>query len=847
MTLSGAVDRFTIELKSLYEAAGKPTLSQLVRLATKQAPPIKISDSTISAWLNSGHVPGPGPKEKYFVLLVNYLQKRAEKRDHPQRSEGAWLHLLHAAREERKAHRGGRPIKDAEHAQPSAPGEWHSAENLPPQPVGFVGRDDHLADLLDQLDPQQARQRPATVTAVSGMGGTGKTTLAIEAAYRARERGWFSGGMLFVDMRGYSSNDSDLKAENAAEQLLQHLGVPENDIQLTGSGVLDLWRTHTGLRSRQKRPLLIILDNVSTASQVAPLIPASSDHRILITTRHVLASLPGRQIQIDELPQANALAIIDQALRIANPGDSRVADNPEDAAQLASLCGRLPLALQIGAALLKIEPNRSLASLVDELRDARNRLDSLEYGEVDVLGNPLAVRAAFALSYRRLSPAEARAFRLLALAPGPDFSLETAGVLLEATGPGTRQFIRKLMSAHLIVSQSSERWLMHDLIRLYAEEKAEEEEHNSEASEALRRILLHLLAVAEEADQQIRWASDEAQGEQFPSRGDAWDWMVSEHRTLVSAVFYAYHAEWDVVAMAIAMRLDGYFKHNRHATDWEDVYDIALKACHRYGEPRLTIELLSTIGGLYDAARQSEIALSFHREAIDLLAKIDHHPSKASVFNHTATSLLDTLRFEEALPYFRKALTAYRKDGDIRGEGLVLHNLGSLLNKLGEPKQALEYLQRDLTICQELGDRKGAGETLNTLGCAYYDLRDYEKAATSFKQSLNIAREFQDRDQEGQVLKNLANAYVELGKLPEALSLYEQALQVQRVSGDRYREAETLMNLGATHEEIGQIGNAADCFKKAAAAFQEAGNTDGLLAAQRWMQNLRTRSPFHNR
>lgn len=840
--MRGAVERLNVELKSLYKAAGEPTLSQLVRLATKQNPPIKISDSTISAWLNAGHVPGVGSKEKYFATLVMYLQKRAEKRGYESRPEAAWLRLLHEARAERNVHRGGRPQRDVKPAQASTPDELHSVESFPPRPVGFVGRDDSLNDLLDQLDIRSTKPQSAIVTAVSGMGGTGKTALAIEAAHRLRDQGLFSGGIFFIDMRGYSSNDSDLKAETAAEQLLRHLGTSENDAQLTGPEVLELWRKHARILSKQNRPLLVILDNVSNANQVVPLIPSSSNHRVLVTTRHVFASLPGRQIQLNELPESSATEIIDQALRIARPGDSRVTDHPEESAQLASLCGGLPLALQIVAALLKVETKRPLASLVEELRDTRNRLDSLEHDEIDVLGNPLAVRAAFSLSYRRLSATEARVFRLLALAPGPDFSLETASVILEVPPPDARRLIRRLMSAHLLHSQCAERWLMHDLIRLYAEEKADE--HNSEASEGLSRILLHLLGVCEEADHQIRWTPDEEQGTRFSSRDEAWEWLVTEHQTLVAAVSYAHRVEADVLAINIAMHLDGYFAQNHHATDWEDVYEVALKACRRLGEPRLTVEVVSTVGALYDAARQSEIASTFHCEALGLLEKIGHHPSKASILNSAATSMVGALRYEEALPLFRKSHSAYRKDGNKRGEGMVLHNLGTILSKLGDHNQAIGFLQKDLAICEELGDRRGAGGTLNTLGCAYFDLAKYEEAASNFSRSLQISQEFQDVDLEGQVLKNLANAYAGMGRAPEALPLYQQALQVQRASGDRYREAETLMCLGVTYGEMGKIGDAVDSLEAAAAAFRETGALDGVAAAERWLHSLRRENPF---
>ena len=109
------------------------------------------------------------------------------------------------------------------------------------------------------------------------------------------------------------------------------------------------------------------------------------------------------------------MAVLERALRVARPEDTRVADHAGDAAAVATLCGRLPLALGIAAALLAEDPRRPLAALADDLRDKRTRLDELKRGDV-------AVRTAFDLSYQRLEPSHGRLFRLLSISPGPDIS-----------------------------------------------------------------------------------------------------------------------------------------------------------------------------------------------------------------------------------------------------------------------------------------------------------------------------------------------------------------------------------------------------------------------------------------
>ncbi|WP_190186363.1 ATP-binding protein [Streptomyces cirratus] len=842
-----AVDRLGTELRSLYKAAGEPTLSRLVRLGLDQVPPLQISDSTLSAWLNAGNVPGPGMKERYFLLLVAHLNGLAARKGHLTRPEGAWAALLKTARAERKAQRGGRPRTAAGSTWsdgPEAPQTRSVVDRVPPRPVTIVGRDDSLDELLARLIPQDTSSASSVITLVSGMGGAGKTTLAIEAAHRARDLGWFTGGTFFVDMRGYSGNDADLEPVSAAALLLRHLGTPEQDIPPDGDDILALWQAQADQLASHGRPLLVVLDNVSSASQILPLVPARPHHRIVVTSRHVLASIPGRHIGLSELSLSSSAQVLERTLRIARPEDSRVTDASEHAERIGDLCGGLPLALQIVAAILRTEPHRPLADVVKELEDTRSRLDGLAYEDVDALGNPMAVRAAFALSYRRLSPADARAFPLLAQAPGPDFSLETAGVLLDAAPARTRQVVRRLVGAHLLVGRTSERWMMHDLIRLYAQEKAEEPQHSDEATESLERILRHLHRTSKEADLRIRWRDGAAESERFASSSDVWDWFDAEHHTLVAAVATAYRAGLDGLCVNLAVSMVGYFEHRARA-DWRGVFEAAEKAASRISDPGLDVEVLANIGALYGVAHQHEQALSYISRAIRIIEGLGGHPSEASVLNVAARALMELGRPQEALHTFELAMAVVRKEGDKHGEGMLLHNIAGLFVRNGAPEHALEPLQRDLVICRELGDRAGEGTTLNTLGNVYFELHRYEEAAAAFRKSLVVAREFRDVVLEGHCLKNLANACAELARFDEAFALYEEALELQRAYGDRFQEGDTLMNLGFTHRQLNQHAQAVDCFREAIDAFEEAGVQGYAHTARATLHETLTDTPGH--
>ncbi|MFC4464491.1 AAA family ATPase, partial [Streptomyces xiangluensis] len=330
---------------------------------------------------------------------------------------------------------------------------------LPARAVGFTGRDDELRALLDAFDPS-APERPAAVlvAAVSGLGGIGKTALAVEAAHEACGRGWFPGGVLFIDLHGY--DDDPGTADQALEALLRALGTAPEHIPATVDERAALYRSTLAERARERGAVLILADNASSPEQVRPLLPGNTRHRLLVTSRSKLPQLNARLLPLNELTPQEAYALLDHALRIADPSDSRVADGPEAAAGLASRCGHLPLALQIAAALLVLDRDKPVAELVAELTEFRDRLTHLDDGE-------RSVRAAFDLSYRCLPPEQARLLRLLSLAPGPDVSTEVVTVLAEADAPPTRA-LDALTRTHLVERGNGRgRWRLHDLVRAF--------------------------------------------------------------------------------------------------------------------------------------------------------------------------------------------------------------------------------------------------------------------------------------------------------------------------------------------------------------------------------------------
>ncbi|MGX7826092.1 NB-ARC domain-containing protein [Actinokineospora sp. 24-640] len=276
------------------------------------------------------------------------------------------------------------------------------------------------------------------IVTVAGPPGVGKSALAVRAATVAADS--YPGGVLFVDLHGYDFARR-IDANAALGALLRVLGVQGEHIP-AGQGEREvLYRSELARRSQR---VLVVADNASDTGQVLPLRPGDTTHRLLVTSRHILPVPYARRIEVTVLPPDDSVAVLTDALRAA--GDA-IIDDPAVAAELAALCGHLPLALRITAELLADQPE-SAGELVGILRDTRSRLGELAYGD------SAAVRAAFDASYQRLPADQARLFRLLSVHPGPHVSRAAASALVAEPVDVTRRLLDGLRRAHLIERRS---------------------------------------------------------------------------------------------------------------------------------------------------------------------------------------------------------------------------------------------------------------------------------------------------------------------------------------------------------------------------------------------------------
>ncbi|MGW0106043.1 tetratricopeptide repeat protein [Streptomyces cellulosae] len=655
---------------------------------------------------------------------------------------------------------------------------------LPPRPGGFTGRERETAQLLNAMDPARARSSESAatpVTVVSGLGGIGKTALAVETAHLAHERGWFPGGVLFIDLHGYDREP--LTADRALQAVLRALGTSPEHLPRTTDERAAVYRSALAARAGERGAVLVLADNASSPDQVRPLLPGDSRNHLLITSRDRLPQLGARLLPLNELGTREAHTLLGHALRIADPYDDRVDDDPTTAGRLAGLCGHLPLALQIAAALLAEDPGRPVAEFVTELAEARDLLDHLDDGE-------RSVRAAFELSYRRLTPEPARLLRLLALAPGVEVSDEVVMVMAGAGKPPV-QDLRALVRAHLLErGRARGSWRLHDLVRAFGAGAVTGEERDA----ARARVLGHYLERALAADAYLRPGRREERTGPFVDREAALAWLDTERAGLVAAATYWAadpHLAPDAVRLADALC---------EYLDWRRGHDEAVDVC------------TAACG----AARRT-----------------GDKATEAAAWNRKGTALRGTHRLREAYEAYRRSEDLYHEIGHDDGKAMALSNIGAVLGAVGRTEEAVDALRTALALFCGSGDRHSEAGVWNNLALILRKSGRVDEALDALRAALELYRETEDRPREGRAWHNYAVALNARGRTRQAVEACHNSLDICRAFEDWYGSARTLYALALVYDNEGDAERARAHMLRAADAYGRAGSPKEAEQARR--------------
>ncbi|MFI5472765.1 AfsR/SARP family transcriptional regulator [Streptomyces cacaoi] len=657
---------------------------------------------------------------------------------------------------------------------PSPPSALPPPAQLPHGIAAFTGRDVELDEAFALSGADGSGPGTVVISAIGGMAGVGKTTLAVHWAHRVADR--FPDGQLYVNLRGFDPSGAVLDPGEAVRGFLDALGVPPDRVPHGVDAQAALYRSVLA-----GRRVLVVLDNARDTEQVRPLLPGSPGCLTIVTSRDELPGLVAAH-GAHSLVLRPFDAVQARAFLVRRLGAERVAAEPRAADEISELCAGLPLALACVAARAAGHPHFPLAAVAAELREAHGSLDAFARSDASV-----DVGTVFSWSSRAVSAEAARLFRLLALHPGPDLSLPAAAALAGLPVRRARPLLAELTGLHLVTEHSPGRYAFHDLLRAHAGELVHERHTEADRAAALNRLHHHYLRTAHAADRLLAPNADPlppppapegVHPETLADDDRALAWLTAEHAVLLAVVETAAASGQPVqerLACQLAWSLEPFFDRRGHWHDGLAVQRTALDAARRLADPALEAR------GLRGLARV-EGRLGLHARAV---------------------------------PRLERALELFTALGDDTGRAHTHRSLGWECDQQGDLPGALRHNQFALGLFRTLGDRAAQASVLNSVGWYHAQLGEYRHALTHCFEALTMLQQLGDRYGQAATWDSIAYAHHHLGRHPHALLGYRNALALLRDLGVPYVEADILVRVGDTHLATGDHDGARTAWQQA--------------------------------
>ncbi len=714
-------------------------------------------------------------------------------------------------------------------AEPSAPLEPEPSAvpvrpaQLPATVPDFTGRAGFVDELCGILaSASGAEGRVMAVSALSGIGGVGKTTLAVHVAHQARAA--FPDGQLYVDLQGAGARAAE--PETVLGAFLRALGTDDDSIPDSLEERAALYRSVL-----DGRRVLVLLDNARDAAQVRPLLPGSAGCAALVTSRVRMVDLAGAHlVDLDVMSPEEALQLFTRIV-----GEERVAAERKAALDLVAACGFLPLAIRIAASRLAARRTWTVSVLAGKLADERRRLDELQAGD-------LAVKATFELGYGQLEPDQARAFRLLGLADGPDISLAAAAALLDLPPEDTEDLLESLVDTSLLESAAPGRYRYHDLVRLYARACAERDEQPPAVGApptpfgqwgreaALSRLLDFYLATAagvyaieRPGDRLVdHLEPTEYPGLAFSEASAALDWLYSEAAQLLACVRQSAGSARlrrgvDLLWAAKDLTESGANSHQYEATA-RAMCEATRAARDAWAEGRartVLTDVLLVSGRIGQAEVEARFAMTLAESVRDTTAI-------SWVANNRGLICLHQGRYADGGPFFDRAIEGLRAAGNRPFEATTLCNLSRAHLGLGNIAKAVAFAQRGVAIHAEFGRTVRLANSHYALGIALNMAGRHAEALGQFSEALGILDEHRQRLWEGTTHFRIAEVHLAVRRSAQAAWHAEQALALGCIGGDRMR-GNVLTLLGRALSALGQVDRARACWREALSLYEQTG------------------------
>ena len=643
-------------------------------------------------------------------------------------------------------------------------------QQIPTPLPHFIGRK-HELEFLDKI--ADSGDRPRAIV-ICGPAGVGKTALAIEWANH--NCGKFPDGQLHVDLHGFD-DARPVSREEVFDSFLRALGAPPDELPGLPSAQESMYRSMMA-----GKRVLVVLDNAESAESVRPFL-VGSNTMLVVTSRKRLAGLEAREgipcLAVNIFSPNESFTLLVRLI-----GQERLKDARDSVYELARLCDNLPLALCVAARQIVLARHLTLSTHIQSLAAEGRMLDELSFGDDE----RTTIKAVFSWSYRKLPRMAAAFFQALSVSPGRDISLTAAAALCDVDITAARNVLRTLVGMHLIEEQSSQRYTFYGLLRAYAEDLAENEDHMNNQTANIRRLVRWYVASADNADRFLTPGGVErddivhvpSEGEQFSSYDDALRWFDQERANLIDITRRATEIGEHKAASVIPNLLWGYFNLTKHWDDWITCNTLGLTSARASGDNKSEAYILMSQGVVYSNLRQYSEAISNLQPAIALFEQIDDRLGLAYALQNLANAQSPSGHIEEAMVNFRRALDIFETLPDsTRGKAVTLNSMAFTYNAAHEHEQALTAAQEAAEMMRSIDDLQGVAIALSNIGNALTELSRPDEAIESYQASLTIRRgRINDRYGEARTLYRMGKIDANNGRTQEARARWTEALAI---------------------------------------------------------------------
>jgi tetratricopeptide (TPR) repeat protein len=744
-----------------------------------------------------------------------------------------------------------------------APKRERGCPRPPAPPAHFAGRTRELDDLRTRL----AAGQQTALTAVQGLGGMGKTTLAQAFAKHATDRGDFCA----VLWAGVTRNPDPVRLLTIwAQHADPDFHFPDAPLDAVAGHIRGLLtalvREECPCAADGDQRVLVVLDDVwLNGIKAARVLQAAAPEgaTLLMTTRskEVVAKLRYKALEINRLDDAEARDLLDKLIDHADAtGDHRD--------RLVGLLDGHPLALELAARSVNLSlDGADIDDLLDGYADGLREgaaFDALELGEGEAAQKADSLTVTFQHSYEALDADLQARFRALG-AFTPDTAYDDgllAGLWYEraedfdaeAAFKDTRRTIKALRNRGLLTAATQEGygdgWYeAHPLLRSYARALLRQENELDAVWNRHVQFVTGLAAQTFKPRTQHEWGAitpylphihgvgDALYDQAAAALGDLTPLVQPEARPPDAAAaspsadgILLPDDTRDLLTAAenFAAATTGYVFFRRETgamgQRWLHMGLAAARRLHAAAEDdddrqrhrRREGLFVGQLASWHDQRGQKQAAIAYNEALLPIVRELGDRRNEAATLNNLASIYDDLGDRQQALAYYEQALPVMREVGDRAGEAATLNNIGSIYWATGDQQQALIYYEQALPVMREVGDRAGEATTLNNIGEVYRVTGDNAQALAYYEQALPIRRAVGDRAGEAATLNNMAAVYFAQGDAEKALEMLEQVRQIMHAVGARAEEAMTCSNIAVVlHQRLNRTAEAIDYLEQA--------------------------------